>query len=592
MTPSLPEQPNLRHLKNQAKAILKSHSQGDLSICNVLRLVPRLSELPDLELLAAKVSLQEVQHALAKSYGFAAWDELKTDVTARSSSTDADKAGRLRIPKATGEPIDLDAVGITRGFRYDPINWVSNSRTLAAAQVRKRVFDQPLEGDEEILDAKIKEILHDWPPEDPGKLSQLLTELLELGVSPDRPEIKEALANVCSKLEIFAEGVYLNGWTVAPLLRGVCMTGWHDAEKLRATHARLVAYDCDDVQADPWVWARTVKALVAGSHLNDISPAVDLWIGFLHDRINAAGCWNKYDPWDMLDAVVAADHPLATKIVARDLPMILQAQSADGGWDNRSLIVFRALVKHGLIRSLGKLPERTADWRVVRTIPAPKGNLHTMTWDGERLWVLDRDKNEAIAVSPEDGTELKRLKVPLEGPGKIGGIGWYDGLLAVTAGGTEHHDGPSRLYLVDTDTSKAQKVLPIDAQWGPSGSTQIGDDLWIAHGCWMVVINPKTGQHHGTSHSVYGSWPHDLAADGEAFWHTDEWAPFLFKSGLKDNLLEFCDPPFYRGPSEELPTRGIAHDGKNLWALDNENKRICIVEKTDSGKGLQTSPNT
>jgi hypothetical protein len=274
------------------------------------------------------------------------------------------------------------------------------------------------------------------------------------------------------------------------------------------------------------------------------------------------------------------------------ISMVLQSQSPDGGWDDMSPIVFRALAKHGLIGSLGRLPGRTADWRVVRSIPAPEGDLNTMTWDGARLWVLDREGDEAIALSPEDGAVLKRLKVPLEGPGKIGGIGWYEGLLAVTAGGTEHHDGPSRLYLVHTETGKAKETLTIDAQWGPSGSTQIGDDLWIAHGCWMVVVSPKTGQDHGRSHGVYGSWPHDLAAEGDAFWHTDAWAPFLFKSDLKDNLLEFYEPPFFRGPGEELPARGIVHDGDNLWALDDKNKRICIIEKTESGKGITASLDT
>ena len=35
-----------------------------------------------------------------------------------------------------------------------------------------------------------------------------------------------------------------------------------------------------------------------------------------------------------------------------------------------------------------------------------------------------------------------------------------------------------------------------------------------------------------------------------------------------------------------LPASGIAFDGENLWALDNKNKRICIIEKTESGKEI------
>jgi hypothetical protein len=279
MTPSLPEQPNLRHLRNQAKAILKSHKQGDLSICQILRLVPRLSELSDLDMLA-DVGLQEVQHALAKQYGFATWDALKADVTARGGAAADDSAGRLRIPKATGEPIDLEAAGITRGFRYDPMNWVSNSRTLAAAQVRKMVFDQPLDGDEEILDARINEILSDWPPEDAERLSGRLGDLLDLGCPPDRPEITQVLATECPKYLFPPERLpYFH--VEAPLLRTACLAGWQDGAEPAATLGRLASLDGAIVgDCDPWVWARSIKALLAGRHLTDVAAALDSWMAF------------------------------------------------------------------------------------------------------------------------------------------------------------------------------------------------------------------------------------------------------------------------------------------------------------------------
>jgi len=82
MTPSLPQQPDLRHLRNQAKAILKSHQAGDTSVCDMLRGVPRLANMSDPDILAAEVSLQEAQHALAKDYGFATWKALKAHVEA------------------------------------------------------------------------------------------------------------------------------------------------------------------------------------------------------------------------------------------------------------------------------------------------------------------------------------------------------------------------------------------------------------------------------------------------------------------------------------------------------------------------------
>ena len=52
---------------------------------------------------------------------------------------------------------------------------------------------------------------------------------------------------------------------------------------------------------------------------------------------------------------------------------------------------------------------------------------------------------------------------------------------------------------------------------------------------------------------------------------------------LNAKLLDWGDRPF----GDAL--RGIAYDGENLWALDNRNKRICIIEKIESGPELSAA---
>ena len=51
--------------------------------------------------------------------------------------------------------------------------------------------------------------------------------------------------------------------------------------------------------------------------------------------------------------------------------------------------------------------------------------------------------------------------------------------------------------------------------------------------------------------------------------------------------------PKYTAEPGERPfgsaTNGIAWDGRNLWALDTEDDRICIIEKTESGKEITTA---
>jgi type II secretory ATPase GspE/PulE/Tfp pilus assembly ATPase PilB-like protein len=77
MPRSLPPSPSVRFLQKEAKDLLKSHKAGDPACCPTLRYHYRFSRASDKEILAAEVSLQEVQHALALDYGFKGWSALK-----------------------------------------------------------------------------------------------------------------------------------------------------------------------------------------------------------------------------------------------------------------------------------------------------------------------------------------------------------------------------------------------------------------------------------------------------------------------------------------------------------------------------------
>ncbi|MCC6580810.1 MAG: hypothetical protein IT440_10245 [Phycisphaeraceae bacterium] len=77
MSHVLPIRPDLEHLKNEAKAILKRHREGDTSICGVLRQLNRLADVTDAEVLAADVTLAEVQFSLARLYGFKSWEQFR-----------------------------------------------------------------------------------------------------------------------------------------------------------------------------------------------------------------------------------------------------------------------------------------------------------------------------------------------------------------------------------------------------------------------------------------------------------------------------------------------------------------------------------
>ena len=95
----LPPKPSLEKLKKQAKALAKAHKSGDVSVCKTLRLVHRFKALTDQEILQAPVTLNDSQFALALSYGFRDWNELKR----HTDSETAVQRGVEQVSKRTQE---------------------------------------------------------------------------------------------------------------------------------------------------------------------------------------------------------------------------------------------------------------------------------------------------------------------------------------------------------------------------------------------------------------------------------------------------------------------------------------------------------
>lgn len=82
MPSSLPPKPNLEQLKKQAKDLLKSHKNGDVSACETFKLINRYSKLTTQRILQTPMSLRDAQFAIALSYGFKGWHDLAEYVEA------------------------------------------------------------------------------------------------------------------------------------------------------------------------------------------------------------------------------------------------------------------------------------------------------------------------------------------------------------------------------------------------------------------------------------------------------------------------------------------------------------------------------
>ncbi len=93
MTRVLPPQPDLDHLKNEAKSLHKSHAQRETDVCQLLRHLHRFAGVSDEEILSAEVSRTDVQFALAMDYGFDSWQAMRRTVLgAKTANTRAANA--------------------------------------------------------------------------------------------------------------------------------------------------------------------------------------------------------------------------------------------------------------------------------------------------------------------------------------------------------------------------------------------------------------------------------------------------------------------------------------------------------------------
>lgn len=474
------------------------------------------------------------------------------------------------MPFATAQE-EADKVTFDYGFRCDPMEFVQNSDSLQAALVRRHVFHKPNPRDEAILRARIEEILaeqrDDGLLEDSvkGTASRML-ELIELGVDAERPEVKRVadllLQEKCEEQGDNFEHISVRG------TRALCLLGTTDPPQVRGAVQTMV--DRQEVWNGPWKlcpWGQMlyVAALWDGRALVDTTHVVAEVLTWMADGLNEACLLTYKDPWGLLEAASIVDLPEARRLTARLIPMVLRGQKPDGGWGHASLVTFRALAKHGFLDQLRELPPLPPDWRVRRQIPAPEGKLFSLAWDGERVWVLDRDSNCALALSPEDGAVLKRLQMPVAG---IYTIGWWDDGLGIV------RQDQKRLVKLDPNSGEITRELALPkAEW-PHAFAQVDGELWVYdawHGC-NLRVDPRRPE-EAQFNAVAGAG-HPLAATPDGVWQMHDFGPVMVKNSFEGELLDWGERPF--GDS-----RGLAWDGENLWALDDANNRICIIERAE-----------
>jgi len=147
--------PNLENLKKQAKLILRWHRERHYPVAAQIRgLLPRFSNMPDAEILAATFKLSDAQEMVARQHGYDSWQALKAGLstTSRGAKSSAAKgvakaASKARIVGAEPQLLVTDIkracqffqekLGFSLRFSYgEPAYYAQVSRDAARLNLR------------------------------------------------------------------------------------------------------------------------------------------------------------------------------------------------------------------------------------------------------------------------------------------------------------------------------------------------------------------------------------------------------------------------------------------------------------------------
>jgi len=98
----LTSNPNLDHLRYQARDLLKAHAARDPGAAQRIReFHPRFNRAADREIFDAQLKLSDTQLAIAREYGFPSWARLKRRVEKPTLADDLNLPHRDRIEDVT-----------------------------------------------------------------------------------------------------------------------------------------------------------------------------------------------------------------------------------------------------------------------------------------------------------------------------------------------------------------------------------------------------------------------------------------------------------------------------------------------------------
>jgi ankyrin repeat protein len=184
----LPSNPNLEHLKYQAKDLLKDHAARDPGAAQRLReFHPKFAGVADTEVFAAALKLSDAQLTIAREAGFPSWPRLKRRVEKPAPADGLDLPHQERIEDPVfRRAVDLidagDAVGLREHLRQHP------------KLTRQRVI---FEGANYFHNPALLEFVAENPVRRgklPGNIVEVANVILDAGIDQDQESLNVTLA--------------------------------------------------------------------------------------------------------------------------------------------------------------------------------------------------------------------------------------------------------------------------------------------------------------------------------------------------------------------------------------------------------------
>ena len=228
----LPENPNLQHLKYQAKDLIKGHAARDAAVAQRIReFHPQWAKASDAEIFAARLTLADAQLAIAREYGFASWARLKRRIENPGVSGQINRPYHERIEDPVfRRAVDLIDAGDVAGLRVHLMQHLGLTRQHIL-----------FEGGNYFRNPTLLEFVAENPVRHgklPGNICEIAKLILEAGV--DQSAVDETLMRVATGRVPRECGVQI------PLIDLLCD---RRADPNRAAEAAAVLFEMQAVTA-------------------------------------------------------------------------------------------------------------------------------------------------------------------------------------------------------------------------------------------------------------------------------------------------------------------------------------------------------